>query len=872
MFRRGPGPFTFWLGRDELIPVAPASDGLAEKYDLIASNFNQLDAVREAARLFSRAESLLEEPGSDAEATVGVAESALKAFKDSGSQKHVPDALRLLVHAQRAYAETLLVNRQVDKAREVQMKCEKMVKEGMELTQELGDKYGEGCMVLSLGELSSLSTTVERIATLPVAAPAKPAKEKNDSLQLLTKAGMLFREAAEPKMEGIASLGISKIWRERLDVEGATEAAEEAMNSFKDAEDKKGEAKAWLALTATQVAGKDVDKALESIGNVDDDMKKEAGIAPLYASVQYAIAEAALNVDLTDEALKAATEANEMFKDARYGKGWEASALGLEAECHIAKNSVNRGVRTIKDGVKAMKARGSKREQVQGLQHLIYALLANYEVDEAEVTCREAVQLCKDIGEKRWEVVLLKTSAHVYLKSKQHSKALETAEKAKTILQEIGATDGAADLVFQITNMNSAADKYTEMGADDKDKLTIEEQHVAANTLVASAHSHVMNGEPEKALDAANEAVELFKDHGDKPGEASAMIALAEAQMANSALEDAMFAATGAHEILQEEGDQKSQVAVLLLMANIRIATGEYKDAMSLAQEMQQLCRDLDDSSGMLKTYFLVAEANLAILMNTPAGDTGKKPYKDAYERALNAAKKAAKVSEDCPSLAKAQQSLAMVYFLSGQAWDMCQAATEARLLYKQCDDEVGQVRAMILTAQSWIIRSKNKKARGILNDALSKAEKIEDTPGEEAIQELLKEVEEKAPAVQMVAVPIGGGDAGPAMAADAGAASGGGGGGAGAMKAYVPPSVDMVKSRIMAMVMDATGSGDDVQGDVPFMDAGIDSLASVELRTNLQTAFGIPLPSTVMFNYPTPQGMADLLVEEATARELTFG
>jgi len=91
-------------------------------------------------------------------------------------------------------------------------------------------------------------------------------------------------------------------------------------------------------------------------------------------------------------------------------------------------------------------------------------------------------------------------------------------------------------------------------------------------------------------------------------------------------------------------------------------------------------------------------------------------------------------------------------------------------------------------------------------------------------------------------------------------------------MKAYVPPSVDMVKSRIMAMVMDATGSGDDVQGDVPFMDAGIDSLASVELRTNLQTAFGIPLPSTVMFNYPTPQGMADLLVEEATARELTFG
>merc|ERR1719265_1721092 len=118
-----------------------------------------------------------------------------------------------------------------------------------------------------------------------------------------------------------------------------------------------------------------------------------------------------------------------------------------------------------------------------------------------------------------------------------------------------------------------------------------------------------------------------------------------------------------------------------------------------------------------------------------------------------------------------------------------------------------------------------------------------------------------------MAAAGAGGGGA-----AVAGAASGDGGGGGGAVGVYTPPSTEMVKQRIMAMVADATGADEDIQGDVPFMDAGIDSLASVELRTNLQTAFGVPLPSTVMFNYPTPQGMAELLVEEATARELTFG
>lgn len=870
MFRRGPAPFTFWLGRDELITVTAASDGLADKYDSVAGNFNYNDSVREAARLFSRTESMLEETGRDLEKVVKEAEGVLKAFKDAGSETHVPDALRLLVRAQISYAGSMLADCEVSKAREVQMKTEKMAKECMELSQELGDKYGEGCMCMCLGELSSLSSAVERIATLPMGVEGKTAKDSSAALQMMTKAASLFTAAGETKMSGVASLGISKIWREKGDAEGAIEAAEEAKGSFTEAEDKKGIAQAWIALATAHAVGKSIEDATETMDKVDGDMRKEPGVMPLYAAAMYAIADANLNVDSNEEAAKAATEATELFKEARYGGGWEASSLGLEAESHIANNSINRAVRVLKDGLKTLKARGTKREQVQAMQHLIYALLANYEIDEAESTAREAVELCRSMGDSRYEVVLLKTSAHVYLKSKQHAKALETAEKAKAIMQEAGASEGAADLFLQIANLTAVADKYVEAGAEDAtDALTVEEQHVAANALVASSMNYVMNGEPEKGLDAANEALELFKENGDKVGKAKALVAVAEAHYANQSMEDAIWAATEAHESFQELGDsQKSQVSVLQLMANIRIATGEYKDAMSLASETQQICRELDDNSGMLKTYFIIAEANLAILMNTQPADQAKKPYKDAYEKALNAAKKASKLSQDAGSLAKAQQSLAMVYFMAGQAWDMSQAATEARLLYKQVDDEVGQVRALILLAQSWVIRSKSKKARGYLNDALAIAEKIEDTPGEEAIQELLKAVEEAKPAAVAMAVVADGGGGGPV---DAGAASAGPAGGTVA-KAYVPPDADMVRQRIMAMVADATGAGDELQGDVPFMDAGVDSLASVELRTSLQTAFGIPLPSTVMFNYPTPITMAELLIEEATARELTFG
>jgi malonyl CoA-acyl carrier protein transacylase len=47
------------------------------------------------------------------------------------------------------------------------------------------------------------------------------------------------------------------------------------------------------------------------------------------------------------------------------------------------------------------------------------------------------------------------------------------------------------------------------------------------------------------------------------------------------------------------------------------------------------------------------------------------------------------------------------------------------------------------------------------------------------------------------------------------------------------------------------------------FMDLGVDSLMSIELRNCVQTAFGVPLPATLFFKYPTIHDLAQYIASE---------
>jgi acyl carrier protein len=65
--------------------------------------------------------------------------------------------------------------------------------------------------------------------------------------------------------------------------------------------------------------------------------------------------------------------------------------------------------------------------------------------------------------------------------------------------------------------------------------------------------------------------------------------------------------------------------------------------------------------------------------------------------------------------------------------------------------------------------------------------------------------------------------------------------------------------------------SSETLDPDATFKGLGFDSLASIELRNRLRTVTGLPLPASLVFDYPTPEAVARHIFDEMPGRVSEF-
>ena len=472
------------------------------------------------------------------------------------------DALRLLVHV---------------------LRCRGRLQFAEEMLKEEESSLLEGCRQ----DKASCAKALLSKAEIQLDKGSSP-EQRNRALRDACKALGSFRELQDAKLEGLALLVVADAHLRRLRqaqdaLEGATEAASQAVEHFQELGDQVRLARALQTLAKAHMAAFNFEeaeaaelRALAAARGLGDRRREAEGLQRLAALT--------LAGERPEDAVPYAEAALEVLRALPFQADCEALCVSSLTRGLCARHHFQEAAAAAKDGVRRFQDMDHKAAEGYAHGAHMFALARGEEWEKALRAARRAEEAFRAAGDWEMEARYTRAVAEALLECGRPREALRTAQEALAMFQEDVQAPGDHDALEEARCLTLLATIQLWMSADgswrrsnlerDKDRalqlLEPQPQHslALADALLFAASVHHSFKEYDDAGNLAARSRMIFKQVGHPRGEGRACMALCKVQLQCQEVRKALHAAELAAELLQECRERVEAAQALLLVAH----------------------------------------------------------------------------------------------------------------------------------------------------------------------------------------------------------------------------------------------------------------------------------------------------------------
>lgn len=617
--------------------------------------------------------------------------------------------------------------------------------------------------------------------------------------------------------------------------------AQEVLDKSRSLGDRRWEAMALHVFALSKVLQGTLSAYEEGLRYLADakNLCKELQLWASHVSVELSMARVYLESQQPQQAIQVVEEALVLIQDiGDFDAEYLAYGLLCQAILDVDTN-VSQAEGRAREAVERMKAKGP-RPHVLAL-NLLAGVLSETSPRNARAVAQEALRLSQRLGDKDLEAqIWLRLSSIEAATLDRDDETLQALEKAMALWKQLPERSEAIACAryLSISVLLRMFDPKDSLKEASQVRAFFSEEKDAqreALSLVAVASVSFARNDVEDAKESLELARELFREVSDHRGEMLALTTLAEMSRSMGEISEASEIMQRCRGMAKETGWREEEVRILVDLANVLRSEENVKSSARLAREGLRMAKQMGDPEHQVQLLMQCVQCNLVL-----ASEKGLS--RNLLEETLRLAGDAVQMTQFAAAgWRRRLKGLALYWQAHSVALrDTSDALKHVEALVEFCrsTENVGlEAHARLLEAQIHLSSDK-AKALEILRPAAETLKKLGDVGGIQMAEQVLQRAKPPAqparPALEAPAAESGEVVAVPSVAASS--------------------KLDQhsVRKLILELATEAVASEAPLQDDSVLMDLGMDSLTSVAFRNDLQSKFGMELPASLIFEYPS--------------------